>query len=151
MPVTPGPRPNYFFIFVATILLGLSALRAPTVGSCTFASGPILIWFARRGSLRPLLLWIAERGLLETSSAANANTINEMEIVEFNASLFADPLDPSDSRPQGECCICLESYDGVKQISRTPCGHILHRECLGMWLRIDGGQIQASSYVAGTP
>ena len=36
---------------------------------------------------------------------------------------FQDPLD---SRPQDECCICLESYSGEpsKMIRKTPCGRL---------------------------
>ena len=34
------------------------------------------------------------------------------------------PQDPLDSRPQNECCICLEPYGGEppKVIRKTPCG-----------------------------
>jgi len=102
---------------------------------CTVAGVPLLLFLARRGSLHPLLLWLAGRGLLQSAGGASPNAISRMEAVEYREELFADPSVPTDSRPQGECCICLQAYDPGKQIRRTPCGHYMHHECLGMWLQ----------------
>eukprot|EP00931_Biecheleriopsis_adriatica_P102733 TRINITY_DN77671_c0_g1_i1.p1 TRINITY_DN77671_c0_g1~~TRINITY_DN77671_c0_g1_i1.p1 ORF type:complete len:337 (+),score=37.41 TRINITY_DN77671_c0_g1_i1:23-1033(+) len=95
----------------------------------------LLLWLARRGALRPLLMGLADRGFLHASGAASPNAINEMEIVQYDPALFADPEDSLDTRPQGECCICLEAYNGEQTIRRTPCGHMMHHECLKLWLQ----------------
>merc|ERR1711976_641668 len=80
-------------------------------------------------------MWMAGQGLLRTPDAAHPNSINEMELVEYRPEVFADLEDPADSRPAGECCICLEAYDASKQIRRTPCGHMMHHSCLDLWLQ----------------
>lgn len=78
--------------------------------------------------------WMAEDTELCPPTAADPDTINNMELVDYKPELFADPADGSDTRPQGECCICLQRY-GEEQIARTPCGHLMHRDCLAGWLR----------------
>lgn len=95
-----------------------------------------LLWVARRGPGHSLLRFLAERGLLQNMNAARPNIIEEMEVVPFQSSFFADPADPNDTRPQGECCICLDAYDEAKQIRRTQCGHFMHHECLDIWLQV---------------
>jgi len=81
-----------------------------------------------------LLLWAARNGYLGQVEAASPDTIDKIETVKFDLELFANPSDPNDSRPVGECCICLEAYNDSKPIKRTRCGHFMHRECLEPWL-----------------
>lgn len=94
----------------------------------------IRLWMIRRGphSTR----WMARQGFLRNMHAARPNIIEEMEAVPYEQGLFADPSDPGDSRPPGECCICLEAYDDTRQIRRTQCGHFMHHECLDIWLQM---------------
>ncbi|EQC28342.1 hypothetical protein, variant [Saprolegnia diclina VS20] len=33
------------------------------------------------------------------------------------------------------CCICLEEYDGSKELIQAKCAHIFHEDCLLEWLR----------------
>merc|ERR1712224_846386 len=99
------------------------------------AGVPLLLCMARNGMLHRLLMWAAAQGLLQTSQAANPNTIDELETLPYQAELFADPGNPEDTRPPGECCICFDPYDESREIKRTPCGHCFHRECLGVWLQ----------------
>lgn len=82
-----------------------------------------------------LLLWAATSGVLATTRGAKPGTLEELEIVEYDPALFADPDDTTDSRPQRDCPICLEDYVRENQILRTPCRHFMHRECLGRWLQ----------------
>ena len=99
---------------------------------------PLLLWLARQGPVFRMLLWLLGRGLLQPwqrSSAARPDALEEMEVVEYRPELFADPSVPDDPRPQGECCICLQQYDASAAIRKTPCGHMMHHDCLGMWLR----------------
>jgi len=121
-----------WFSWIDAILHGLHA----TWFCLSIIGAQVLLWMARRGPLHSLLNWLARHGLLQNMNAARPNIIEEMEVVTFQESLFADPLDPDDERPQGECCICLERYDASKPIRKTPCGHFMHHECLGIWLQV---------------
>lgn len=82
-----------------------------------------------------LALWAATNGLLATTRAAKPGTLEAMQVIEYSPDLFADSNDPSDSRPQKECCFCLEEYNAEQPIVRTSCQHLMHRECLGRWLQ----------------
>jgi E3 ubiquitin-protein ligase SDIR1 len=87
-------------------------------------------WVARNGELPE---WM--QNILQRANAASPDTINKIETVEYEPSLFADPSDPADERPAGECCICLQAYDADLEIKRTQCGHLAHTECLQEWLK----------------
>jgi len=78
--------------------------------------------------------WLAA-GRLQVARAARPGTLESMEMVSYNESIFADADDPSDSRPQGECCICLQEYSQEEVIVKTACQHYMHRECLSRWLQ----------------
>lgn len=82
-----------------------------------------------------LVVSAATRGLLQTSRGAKPGTLEDMQVVAFDAQLFARADDPRDDRPQCECCFCLEEYDTQAAIVRTPCCHMMHRECLAKWLQ----------------
>jgi len=82
-----------------------------------------------------LALTAATRGLLQTTRGAKPGTLDDMQNVDFDEELFAKADDPSDDRPQRECCFCLEEYDEHSAIIRTPCRHMMHRECLAKWLQ----------------
>jgi len=82
-----------------------------------------------------LALTAATRGLLQTTRGAKPGTLEEMQGVTFDESLFAKADDPSDDRPQRECCFCLEEYDADMTIVRTPCRHMMHKDCLSKWLQ----------------
>jgi hypothetical protein len=79
--------------------------------------------------------WVASNGLLVTTRGAKPGTLDAMQVVTYDVNLFADPNDPSDSRPQRECCFCLEEYDTDMVIVNTPCNHMMHKDCLGRWLQ----------------
>lgn len=81
-----------------------------------------------------LSFWLAV-GRLQAARGARPGTLESMQVVEYDASLFADADDPTDGRPQGECCFCLEDYSEDAVIVRTPCQHYMHRECLSRWLQ----------------
>eukprot|EP00931_Biecheleriopsis_adriatica_P039959 TRINITY_DN22856_c0_g1_i4.p1 TRINITY_DN22856_c0_g1~~TRINITY_DN22856_c0_g1_i4.p1 ORF type:complete len:108 (+),score=18.68 TRINITY_DN22856_c0_g1_i4:43-366(+) len=74
-------------------------------------------------------------GLLSTARGAKPGTLENLEVIDFDADLFADAMDSSDSRPQKECCICLDEYSAECAIIKTPCQHLMHRECLAKWLK----------------
>jgi len=82
-----------------------------------------------------LVLWLATNGHLSTTRGAKAGTLESMQVVEYNDDLFADSSEPNDARPQKECCICLDEYDVETPIIKTPCQHLMHRECLAKWLQ----------------
>jgi len=82
-----------------------------------------------------LVLWAATTGLLQTSRGAKPGMLEALQIVEYDPEMFADANDPADSRPQRECCFCLEEYNCDSPIVRTPCHHFMHRECLARWLQ----------------
>jgi hypothetical protein len=83
-----------------------------------------------------LSYWLAVMpGSLQLARGARPGTLESMQVVEYDASLFADTDEPSDARPQGECCFCLEEYCEDAVIVKTPCGHYMHKECLSRWLQ----------------
>mmetsp|Transcript_48900 Transcript_48900/g.140033 ORF Transcript_48900/g.140033 Transcript_48900/m.140033 type:complete len:306 (+) Transcript_48900:3-920(+) len=129
-----SPQLHSFVGIFSCVFLALHSIHVAWL-VMTVAGIPLLLFLARRGSLHPFLLWLASHGLLQTAGGASPNTIYELEAVEYRPELFADPDVASDSRPQGECCICLQAYEATKPIRRTPCGHFMHHECLGMWLQ----------------
>lgn len=129
-----SPFLYFFFNWFARLAITLHTMYLSWLG-LSIAGVPFLLFLVRRTPLNPVLVWMAERGLLQTPAAAHPNSINEMDIVEYKPDMFADPENPSDPRPQGECCICLEAYEATKQIRRTPCGHLMHHGCLALWLQ----------------
>mmetsp|Transcript_10757 Transcript_10757/g.17825 ORF Transcript_10757/g.17825 Transcript_10757/m.17825 type:complete len:355 (-) Transcript_10757:74-1138(-) len=82
-----------------------------------------------------IVAWAASHGLLSTTRGAKPGTLEAMQVVDYDAELFADPDDPADSRPQRECCFCLEEYDADTAIMKTPCQHMMHRDCFARWLQ----------------
>lgn len=81
------------------------------------------------------VMWAAASGFIPTTRGAKPGTLEMMQAVEYNAELFADSNDLNDARPQKECCFCLEEYDRDSAIIKTPCQHLMHRECLARWLQ----------------
>lgn len=69
------------------------------------------------------------------NDAASPETIDHMETVDYDPSLFAQDGVPGDNRPAPECCICTDKFDANKRIKRTPCQHVFHKECLEDWLK----------------
>lgn len=82
-----------------------------------------------------LVVRAATSGILHTNRGAKDGTLDLMTAVKYDKSIFADPSNPADSRPQNECCFCLEEYDSEQAIIETPCKHMMHRECLQRWLK----------------
>lgn len=44
-------------------------------------------------------------------------------------------LEESGENCPQECCICMEDFHRGDSIVQTDCGHILHKNCCGVWLR----------------
>lgn len=82
-----------------------------------------------------IVAWMQSHDLLSTTRAAKPGTLEAMQVVDYDVELFADPDNPADSRPQNECCICMEEYDAETAIMKTPCHHMMHRECFARWLQ----------------
>lgn len=82
-----------------------------------------------------VLMWAARNGLLTTNRGAKPGTLENLEVLTYDPATFADPNCSEDARPTGECCICLKEYDAETAIVRTPCNHIMHKDCLGKWLQ----------------
>jgi hypothetical protein len=102
--------------------------------SCILLMQLLVVESALRAGMG-LALTAATRGLLQTTRGAKPGTLEDMQTVTFDESLFAKADDPADDRPQRECCFCLEEYDADIVIVRTPCKHMMHRECLAKWLQ----------------
>lgn len=73
-----------------------------------------------------LVLWAATSGLMQTTRGAKPGTLESLQVVRYDVQVF-----PATE----ECCFCLEEYDAVNAIVRTPCQHMMHRDCLGRWLQ----------------
>lgn len=74
-------------------------------------------------------------GWFDEINGASPETINRIETVGYDPSLFAEEGRGDDSRPAPECCICTEAFDASHVIKRTSCQHFFHEECLQKWLR----------------
>lgn len=48
--------------------------------------------------------------------------------------MLADSDDPTDVRPQKECIFFSKSMTSTT-IVKTPCQHLMHKECLSRWLQ----------------
>lgn len=94
---------------------------------------PILIALALLLALR-LFQTLIDYGWISNPKAASLDTVENLEVVPYDASVFSD--DPEDARPSGECCCCTEAFGPDKPIVRTSCGHYYHKVCLGEWLRL---------------
>merc|ERR1719487_557013 len=85
----------------------------------SFYSWAVLIlyalWTFVGFGLAGCLLWLARNGYLTTREAASPETIDKIESFPYDPQAFADPTDPSDTRPLPECCICLSEYDNEKE------------------------------------
>jgi len=99
----------------------------------------LLVWLISTGPGGALGLYLltkaACRGELGTARGARPETRNMLETVPYNPSLFADPRSMDDPRPLNECCFCREEYTELVPIVKTPCQHLMHRDCLERWLR----------------
>lgn len=82
------------------------------------------------------ILFLVRSGSLKNHRAAREDTLSLLHTVEFRPELFADPANPNDQRPSGECCCCVEEFNSEKAIVKTPCGHYFHQSCLGDWLKL---------------
>jgi len=83
-----------------------------------------------------IVLFLVRSGGLKNHRAAREDTLSLLKTVEYQPDLFADPADPNDQRPSGECCCCVEEFNSEKAIVQTPCGHYFHQSCLGDWLKL---------------
>jgi hypothetical protein len=117
----------HFVDWYSWFMLVFMALR---LVAAAFGLLLLQLWIARNGELPE---WM--QTMIQKANAASPDTINKIETVTYDAGLFADPADPADERPAGECCICLQPYDDDLEIKRTQCGHLAHTECLKEWLK----------------
>jgi len=86
-----------------------------------------------------VLVILVNRGVISNQKAARDGTLDRLEVIEFDAELFAPPDETAqkdDPRPAGECCCCTELFDSELPVVKTPCGHYYHKECLGDWLKL---------------
>lgn len=108
----------YNFVHSFLIFLGVSWT--------TFGLLPLLIV--------PIVFFGMRNGWFDGINGADADTIKNMDTVQFDASLFSS--EPADNLPEPECCVCSETFGPDREIKRTPCQHYFHEECLGKWLKI---------------
>lgn len=79
---------------------------------------------------------LIDRGYITNPKAASSETVDNLEIVPYDPSLFASEDSDKDTRPSGECCCCQEDFGPDLEIVRTTCGHYYHKECLVEWLKL---------------
>eukprot|EP00927_Polykrikos_kofoidii_P031472 TRINITY_DN27048_c0_g1_i2.p1 TRINITY_DN27048_c0_g1~~TRINITY_DN27048_c0_g1_i2.p1 ORF type:complete len:350 (-),score=55.89 TRINITY_DN27048_c0_g1_i2:120-1169(-) len=83
-----------------------------------------------------LLIHLVNRGVLTNQKAAREGTLELLEVVTYDPSLFSPADAVNDPRPSGECCCCTENFDTEIPIVKTPCNHYYHKSCLGDWLKL---------------
>lgn len=47
-----------------------------------------------------------------------------------------DKTDNNDETSE-RCCICLVNFEQDEDVSKMPCHHVYHRDCIIQWLRIN--------------
>lgn len=100
-----------------------------------FIAAVWLFWFTLTVVVASVFIYGMTHGWFETNEGASADTVDKIETVEYDPELFADPKVPGDSRPDGECCCCMENFSKEKEIKRTKCLHYFHTDCLRKWLK----------------
>lgn len=80
--------------------------------------------------------WLIDAGWISNPKAASADTIDNMEEVTYDPSLFGSEDNALDTRPSGECCCCQENFGPELPIVKTACGHYYHKQCLAEWLKL---------------
>jgi len=84
------------------------------------------------------------QGWIKSPNAARDDTIEQLEQVKFVDRAFGEMASAAgvagghgseDQALPRDCCCCMEAFDAVKPIVRTPCGHYYHQECLKQWLK----------------
>eukprot|EP00929_Paragymnodinium_shiwhaense_P015339 TRINITY_DN123417_c0_g1_i1.p1 TRINITY_DN123417_c0_g1~~TRINITY_DN123417_c0_g1_i1.p1 ORF type:complete len:302 (-),score=58.99 TRINITY_DN123417_c0_g1_i1:62-967(-) len=84
-----------------------------------------------------VLIVLVNRGMISNQKAAREGTLERLQVVTYDANLFAPSDAPDDARPSGECCCCTEEFNAVEgSILCTPCGHYYHKDCIGDWLKL---------------
>lgn len=83
-----------------------------------------------------IVLTLVRTGGLKNQRAAREDTLGLLKTVEYDPDLFANPRDPNDQRPCGECCCCCDEFNSEKVIVQTPCKHYFHQSCLADWLKL---------------
>lgn len=122
--------------------------------SCRASSPELFSWveivlivaavFLAASTLLPLILYLTvmllihlvNRGVISNQKAAREGTLELLEVVPFDPSLFAPADADDDPRPSCECCCCTENFDAEQPIVKTPCNHYYHKSCLGDWLKL---------------
>lgn len=105
------------------------------LGVFMFLVFPVMLAFFCLQAFR-LYHWLIDQGLISNPKAAHAETIESMEVIAYDPSIFASDDSLHDKRPAGECCCCQEDFGPAEIIVRTPCGHYYHKHCLGEWLKL---------------
>ncbi|CAE7225821.1 RNF44, partial [Symbiodinium microadriaticum] len=62
-------------------------------------------------------------------NAAPKGTIEKQEVFKFDSN--------HDWGDNNCCSICLEEWNGRKEIRKTACGHFYHTDCLKGWLNVN--------------
>jgi len=104
-------------------------------GVFLFVICPLMLAFCWLQAFR-LYRELIDRGWISNPKAASAETVDSLEIVPYDPSLFAAEDGSVDLRPSGECCCCQDNFGPELLIVRTPCGHYYHKECIGEWLKM---------------
>ncbi|QDZ18700.1 RING-type domain-containing protein [Chloropicon primus] len=93
-----------------------------------------VIWFrvnARDG--RSLFSGVREPGTVTPRRRSLNSMKYPPDTSEFERCCFGD----LDGACDTTCCICLEEYDSTSKLTRLPCKHWMHSECIEKWFNRD--------------
>ena len=94
-----------------------------------------VIWFRVNTRDRSLFSGVREPGTVTPRRRSLNSMKYPADSLGFERKLFGQI--PKHEWNDTSCCICLEEYDESHQLTRLPCGHWMHSECIEKWFNRD--------------
>ena len=82
------------------------------------------------------LFYLMNNGYFRTQQAASGETFDAIPLVPLGPDGSPQINAENDGSSENTCCVCFEEFGGNKPVKKTPCGHMIHAECLKPWLNV---------------
>ena len=128
----PTPQPTFYDLDEATSLgVALFVWLSVSIWACCMCCYA-LCRLRRRGVGNPLRLDNRENSRAASSGLSHAEI--EALPTEMYTLVALDGSEEGDVEPEA-CSICLENFDKSDRVTRLPCNHIYHSDCIAICLR----------------